>query len=107
MNQATHSRVASSSDSTVFQWRPTVDQFGLVEAVDGFGQGVVVGIALATNGRLDAGLCQSLGITDGNVLRPAIRMMDQAAIPLRLAGVERLLQGIQNKVGTHRTARPR
>ena len=55
-----------------FPGRPAMDQFGLVKAVDGFGQGVVVAVALASNGRLDAGLGQSFGVAEGNVLGAAI-----------------------------------
>lgn len=76
-----------------------MNQLCRVETVDGFGQGVVVAFALATDGRLDAGFSQTLGGADGNVLRSAIRMKDQTGIPLGLASIERLLQGIQNKVG--------
>ena len=43
-----------------------MDQFRLVQIVDGFGQGVVVTITLAADGRFDAGLGQSLGVADGN-----------------------------------------
>ena len=78
-----------------------VDQFSLVEAIDGFGQGVVVTITLAADGRFDAGLGQSLGVADGNLLRAAILMMDQAGITLGLVGIKRLFQGIQNEVCTH------
>ena len=73
---------------------PAMDQLGFVKAVDGFSQRIVVAVALAADRRLDPGFCQSLGVADGNVLRSAIRMMDQAGITLRLAGVERLLQSI-------------
>ena len=73
---------------------PAMDQLGFVKAVDGFSQRIVVAVALAADRRLDPGFCQSVGVADGNVLRSAIRMMDQAGITLRLAGVERLLQSI-------------
>ena len=45
-----------------------MDQFGLVEAVDSFCQGIVVAVALAADGRLDTGLDEALGVADGNVL---------------------------------------
>ena len=80
-----------------------MDQFGLVQTIDGFGQGIVVAVPLAADGRLDAGLGQALGMADGNRLRSAIRMVDRAGIPLWLTSLERLLQGIQNEVGAHRT----
>jgi hypothetical protein len=37
-----------------------VDQFGLVEAVNGLGQGVVIAVAGAADGRLDARLAEPL-----------------------------------------------
>lgn len=85
---------------------PAMDQFGLVQAVDGFGEGVVVAIALAADGRLDAGFRQALGVADGDVLRTPVGMMDQGSVTFRLAGVERLLQGIEHEVGPHRPADP-
>ena len=60
-------------------------------------------VALAADRRLNAGLCQALGVADRNVLRAAIRMMDQTGIPPRLASIERLLQRIQNEIGAYRT----
>ena len=64
-----------------------MDQFGFVQTVDGFGQSVIVAVAFAADGRLDPSLGQSLGVADGNVLRAAILMMDQAGITLGLAGI--------------------
>jgi len=45
-----------------------VDQLGLEQAVDGFGEGVVVAVADAADRRLDAGLEQALGVADRDVL---------------------------------------
>ena len=56
-----------------------VDEFGLVEAVDSFGQRVVVRIADAADGRLDAGLGQALGIFDRDILAAAVAVMDEFA----------------------------
>jgi len=39
-----------------------VDQFSLVEPVDGFSQGIIVAVAFATHRRLDAGLCQAFAV---------------------------------------------
>jgi hypothetical protein len=65
-----------------------MDQLGLVQPVDRLGQRVVVAVALAAHRRLDAGLGQPLGVADADVLRPAIRMADQAAVSLGLPGVQ-------------------
>lgn len=56
---------------------------------------------LAADGGLDTGLGQPLGIADRNMLRSAIRMVDQAGVPLRLTSVKRLLQCIENEFGAH------
>ena len=40
----------------------SMDELGLIEAIDRLGESVVVGIADAANRRLDAGLRQALGI---------------------------------------------
>jgi hypothetical protein len=46
----------------------SVDYFGLVEAIDGLGQGIVVAVADAAHRGLDAGLGQALGVLDGHIL---------------------------------------
>ena len=45
-----------------------MDDLGFVEAVDRLGQSIVVGIADAADGRLDAGLRQAVGVFDRDVL---------------------------------------
>jgi hypothetical protein len=45
-----------------------LDQFGLVEAVDRLGEGVVVAVARASDRGVDAGLDQSVGERDRGVL---------------------------------------
>lgn len=85
---------------------PPMDQFGLVETVDGLGERVVVAVALATHGGLNAGFGQALGVADRHVLRTAVAVVDQGIFALRRTGVERLLERIEHEVGTHRTADP-
>jgi hypothetical protein len=60
-------------------WSTPIDDFGLVESVDRFGEGVVVTVADASDRRFDASFCQSLGIPNGHVLNAAIRVMHEAA----------------------------
>ena len=46
-----------------------MDHLGLVEAVDRFGESVVVGVAHATNRRLDASFGKTLAVSNADVLR--------------------------------------
>src|SRR5688572_31219780 len=43
-----------------FPWSSPVDEFGLVETVDGFGQGVVVAVPDTADRRFDAGQAEPL-----------------------------------------------
>jgi len=45
-----------------------------------------------------------LAVANGDILRPAIALVNQAAVTLRLTRVEHLLQCIEHKVSPHRTA---
>ena len=45
-----------------------MDDLGFVEAVDRLGESIVIGVADAADGRLDAGLSQALGVFDRDVL---------------------------------------
>ena len=47
-----------------------MDDLGLVEAVDGFGERIVVAVADAADGRLDPRFGQALGVFDRDVLAP-------------------------------------
>ena len=47
---------------------PTMNDLGFVEAVDRFGEGVVVGVADAADRGLDPGFGEALRIFDGNIL---------------------------------------
>ena len=60
-------------------WAAPVNDLGLVETVDAFGQGAVVAVADAANGGLDVGLGQALGIMDGDVLAAPVAVMHKAA----------------------------
>jgi hypothetical protein len=59
--------------------RPTpVDDLGLVEAVDGLGQRVVVAVADAADGRLDPGFGRPLGVFYGHLLASPVAVTHQA-----------------------------
>ena len=45
-----------------------MDDLGLVETVDRFGEGIVVRVADAADGRLDSGFGEALGVFDRNIL---------------------------------------
>ncbi len=76
----------------------SVDHFGLVEAVDGLGQSVVVTVADRADGWFDAGFGEALAVADRDVLAASVAVMNQAGLSNRPAILESLLQGIQDKV---------
>ena len=58
--------------------RPTsMDDLGLVETVDGFGESIVLGISDTADRRLDAGLSQALGVFDRDVLAASVAVMHE------------------------------
>ena len=65
------------------------DHLGFVEAVDRFGQSVVVAVADTGDRWLVAGLGKALCVLAGHVLRPTVAIMDQATPKSRTAIVER------------------
>src|SRR4029077_14557309 len=76
LNQSTHSRVAYSTASKDFHGP---HHLGLEQAVDGFGEGIVVAVTDTADRRLNPGLGQALRIANGDVLGASFRMMDQLA----------------------------
>ena len=67
-----------------------MDHLRLVEAIDCFGQSVVVAIAYAANLRFDSSLREALNVFDGHVLRPTVAVMNEAAPMGRPSIVKRL-----------------
>ena len=82
----------------------SMDDLSLVEAVDRFGEGVVVRVADAADGRLDPGFGEPIGVIDRNLLGAAIAMMNEAAAAGGPSVMERLLEGVQDEVGVRRPA---
>jgi hypothetical protein len=70
----------------------------LEESDHGFGEGVVVAVAPAADGRFDAGLGQSLGVANTEILRPAVAMVHKLATFGLAALADRLLQSVQRQV---------
>ena len=62
-----------------FPWPAPVDHLGLEQAVDGFGERIVVAVTDTADRRLNPGLGQALRIANGDVLGASVRMMDQLA----------------------------
>jgi hypothetical protein len=85
-------------------WAAAVDDLGLEEAVDRLGQGVVVAVADAADRGFDPGFGQALGVANGQILRSAVRMMDQPRSGLPL--MNGLFQGIEHEPGMGRAADP-
>ena len=79
-----------------------MDHLSFVEAVDGFGEGIVIAVTDAANRRLDASLGKPLSILDRNVLHTAITVVDEAVAPNGLALVQGLLQRVQYEAGVSR-----
>lgn len=88
-----------------------VDQLRFVEAVYGFSEGVVIRVANNADRWLNASFSQTLVVSNGqilpahclgralfnNVLKGAIRMMNQSALLDRPSFMQGLFQGIENK----------
>lgn len=83
-----------------FPWPSLVDQFGLVEAIDGLCQCVVVAITGVANRRFDTGLTQPFAVANRQILRAPVAVMNQP-VRLRPTGVKRLLERIQDKLRAH------
>ena len=89
-----------------FPWGAPVDQFSLVQPIDGLSQGVVVTIPLAAHRRLNPRLCQTFGIADGHVLHTPVRVMNQLIGLSWLTIKQGLLQRIEHKVCLHGATDP-
>lgn len=83
-----------------------MDDLGFVEAVDRFGESIVVAIADTADRRFNPGFGQALGVLDGHVLRTPVGMMHQTAAMGRLPFVQSLLQRSENEACMGRPAHP-
>ncbi len=71
----------------------------LVEPIDRLGESVVITVADAADGRLDAGLGQSLDVANADVLRPAIRMVHQTELANWPPFMQSLLESVEDETG--------
>src|SRR3982074_630727 len=76
---------------------PSMDNLGLVETIDGFGEGIVVTIANTADRRLNACFRQALGIPDREVLAASVAVMHEPATMRRPPVMESLLERIENE----------
>lgn len=83
-----------------------MDQVRLVQSVDRPGQGVVIAVAPAANRRPYTCLSEPLSVSNGDLLRASVRMMNETVRAPRLTVVQRLLQRIEHEVGSHGAADP-
>ena len=86
--------VLQSAPRTVF-----ANQLGLVETVEGFGQGVVVTVAPGTHRGNRPSLGQALGVAHGRVLNAPVGVVHQSLQLLAAAAPDSHLQGVQGQVG--------
>src|ERR1700730_10234354 len=87
-------------------WPTPVDHLGLVEAVDGLGQRVVVAVADAAHGRLDTSFGQALGVLDRDVLATSIAVMNKPSTMQRAPVMQSLFESIEHEAGMCRSRNP-
>lgn len=58
-------------------WAASMNELSLEQAVDCFGQRIVVAVTNVANSRFDAGFAQPLDVTNGQILRTAVAVMHQ------------------------------
>src|SRR5947207_15944874 len=74
-----------------------MDDLGLVEAVDGLGQRVVVAVADAAHGWLDTGFCQAFSVFDRHVLASPVAVVHQPGAMDRPPFMQSLLQRVEHE----------
>jgi len=79
-----------------------MDDLGLEETNHRFGESVVVGISDAADGRLDAGLGETLGVANAHILRPSVGMAHEPAAGEGPSLMKSLLQGVEDEVRPRR-----
>jgi len=78
-------------------WPAPVDDLGLVETIDGFGESIVIAVAHAAYRRFDARFRQALGVFDRDVLAAPVAVMHEPAAMHGLSVMQGLFQRIQNE----------
>ena len=83
-----------------------MNQLSLVQAVNRFGESVVIAVTSTSDRRLDASLGQTLAVADRDVLRTPVAVVNQSVSSLRLPGMQRLVQSIKYEVHAHGATDP-
>src|SRR5690349_14391770 len=78
-------------------WPAPPDHLGLEQADNGFGEGIIVGVADAADRWLNACCGQSLSVADRDVLAATVAMMHQALSMKGTTLVERLFESIEDE----------
>lgn len=75
-----------------------MDQLGLLETVEGFGERVVVSVAARAHRGDDVGGAQTFRVANAEVLDSSVRMKNYLGEVLSAAQVDRQLQGVDREV---------
>ena len=83
-----------------------MNQLSLVQAVNRFGESVVIAVTPTSDRRLDARFGQTFAVPNGYILRTPVAVVNQGSGTFGLPVIQGLLQCIENKVCSHGTALP-
>src|SRR5690554_5880705 len=99
LNQSTHSRVNWFEVVESTPWSPVADQFGLVEADDRLGHGVIEAVASGSDRGHRSVLGEPFGVTDSEVL-PRFKGCSQHRPVLESVGAGRGLRRVSSIRGS-------
>src|SRR6202041_4041863 len=106
LNQSAHSRVANSTAAKFRHGPRRWITFSLVEPVDGYGEGIVVGSPDAADRRLYACFSQALGVFDRDVLTASVAMVHEPAAMDRPPIMQGRLRRVEDGAGVCRGRDP-
>ena len=78
-----------------------LDDFGREQSDDGFGQGVVAAVPDASDGHVDSGFGEPIGVSDGQLPHASVRMVGQSS-QRRTPSADGLVEGVEDEAGCHR-----
>ena len=83
-----------------------MNEFGFVETVNRFGEGVVVAVTDAADRRFDASFGQTISVANGQILPAAVRVTNQSSFLNGASIMQGLFQCIEHKVCLGRSRDP-